>query len=98
MYARGSTRFSLPLAHLRLAANSKTSSSASSPATSGSLRARFSKQRRGEGITVLRVKDVLRLNEGEPGGVEAIPGQLWWTLKARSIKVSNEMRIDSRIV
>lgn len=47
---------------------------------------------------MLRVKDVLRLNEGEPGGVEAIPGQLWWTLKARSIKVSNEMRIDSRIV
>lgn len=31
-------------------------------------------------MAVLRVKDALRFHEGEPGGVEAIPGQMWWTL------------------
>ena len=41
-------------------------------------------------MTGLRVKDVLRLYEGEPGGVEAIPVGLWWTLKERSVIFSNE--------
>ena len=36
-------------------------------------------------MTGLRVKDILRLYEGEPGGVEAIPVGLWRTLKERSL-------------
>ncbi len=40
-------------------------------------------------MTGLRVKDVLRLHDGEPGGVEAMPVWLWWTLKARSMIFSN---------
>ena len=41
-------------------------------------------------MTGLRVNDVLRLYEGEPGGVEAIPVGSWWTLKVRSVIFSNE--------
>ena len=41
-------------------------------------------------MTGLRVKDILRLYEGEPGGVEAIPVGLWGTLKERSLIFSNE--------
>jgi len=40
-------------------------------------------------MTGLCLKDVARLREGEPGGVEAIPVQLWWALKTRSVDFSN---------
>jgi hypothetical protein len=40
-------------------------------------------------MTGLRVEDVARLREGEPGGVEGIPVQLWWALKTRSVIFSN---------
>lgn len=39
-------------------------------------------------MTGLRVKDLLRRREGEPGGVGVIPSAvvvLWWTLKTRSV-------------
>lgn len=42
-------------------------------------------------MTGLRVNDVLRLYEGEPGGVEAIPVEVWWTPKERSMIFSNEL-------
>lgn len=42
-------------------------------------------------MTGLRVNDVLRLYEGEPGGVEAIPVGVWWTPKERSMIFSNEL-------